>query len=79
VYNDRIIALELKAEPASIVLVQVYMSTSKYQDDQVDEMYNINEVVLEEDTKGETNTSKWETGTVWLVTNHTETLLDHKD
>jgi uncharacterized membrane-anchored protein len=53
------------------------MSTSKYQDDQVDEMYNITEAILEEDRKGETNTSKWETGTVWLVTNHTETLLDH--
>jgi hypothetical protein len=79
VCNDRIIALELKAEPASIVLVQVYMSTSEYQDDQVDEMYNITEAVLEEDKKGETNTPKWETGTVWLVTNPTETLLDHTD
>ena len=54
--NDRIIALELKAEPASISLVQVYMPTSKYQDDQVDETYNITEEILEEERKGETNT-----------------------
>jgi hypothetical protein len=32
------------------------MPTSKYQDDQVDEMYNITEEILEEERKGETNT-----------------------
>ena len=56
--NDRITTLELKAEPASISLVQVYMPTSKYQDDQVDKMYNITEEILEEERKGETNTIK---------------------
>jgi hypothetical protein len=55
------------------------MPTSKYQDDQVEEMYNITEAILEEERKGVTNTSKWETGTVWLMTNHTETLLVHTD
>jgi exonuclease III len=58
VCNDSIIALELKAEPASILLVQVYMPTSKYQDDQVDEMYNITEAILEEERKRRTNIIK---------------------
>jgi len=30
--NDRIIALKLKAEPVSILIMQVYMSTSEYED-----------------------------------------------
>jgi len=58
VCNDRIIVLELKAEPASISFVQVCMPTSKYEDDQVDEMYTKTEEILEEDRKGETNTIK---------------------
>ena len=33
VCSDRIIALWLKAEPVSILLMQVYMQTSKYEDD----------------------------------------------
>jgi len=31
--NDRIIALKLKAEPVSILIMQVYMPTSEYEDD----------------------------------------------
>ena len=35
VCNDRIIALKLKAEPVSILIIQVYMPTSEYEDDEV--------------------------------------------
>ena len=35
VCNDRIIALKLKAEPVSIMIMQVYMPTSEYEDDEV--------------------------------------------
>jgi hypothetical protein len=34
VYSDRIIAVKLKAEPVSILIVQVYMPTSEYEDDE---------------------------------------------
>jgi exonuclease III len=56
VYSDRIIAVKLKAEPVSILIVQVYMPTSDYEDDEVEELYDIIEEILEEDGKGQTNT-----------------------
>jgi exonuclease III len=56
VYSDRIIAVKLKAEPISILIVQVYMTTSEYDDDKVEELYDIIEEILEEDGKGKTNT-----------------------
>jgi exonuclease III len=48
VCNDRIIAINLKAEPVSILIMQVYMPTSEYDDDEVGKLYNTNEI-LEED------------------------------
>jgi exonuclease III len=56
VYSDRLIAVKLKAEPVSILIVQVYMLTSDYEDDEVEELYDIIEEILEDDGKGETNT-----------------------
>jgi exonuclease III len=53
-YSDRLIAVKLKAEPVSIFIVQVYMPTSEYEDDEVEELYDIIEEILEEDGKGET-------------------------
>ena len=35
VCNDRIIAIKFKAEPVSILIMQVYMATSQYEDDEV--------------------------------------------
>jgi hypothetical protein len=32
VYNDRIIAIKLQAEPINILMMQVYMSTSQHED-----------------------------------------------
>jgi len=39
VCNDRIIALKLKAEPVIILIMQVYMATSEYEDDEVEKLY----------------------------------------
>ena len=38
VCNDRIIAINLKAEPVSILIMQVYMPTSEYEDDEVEKL-----------------------------------------
>jgi exonuclease III len=56
VYNDRIIAVKLQAEPINILMMQVYMPTSEHEDDEVEELYDITEKILEEDGKGNTNT-----------------------
>ena len=55
VCNDRIIAIKLKAEPLSILIMQVYMPTSEYEDDEVEKLYDTIEEILEEDGKGDTN------------------------
>ena len=39
VCNDTIIALNLKAEPVSILIMQVYMPISEYEDDEVKKLY----------------------------------------
>jgi hypothetical protein len=36
VCNDRIIALQLKAEPGSILIMQVHRPTSEYEDDEME-------------------------------------------
>ena len=41
VYNDRIIAIKLQAEPINILMIQVYMPTSEHEDDEVEELYDI--------------------------------------
>jgi exonuclease III len=53
--SDRIIAVMLKTEPVSILIVQVYMPTSEYKDDEVEELYDVIEEIVEEDRKGKTN------------------------
>ena len=53
--SDRIIALKLKAEPVSILIMQVYMPTSEYEDDEVEKLYDTIEEILGEDGKGDTN------------------------
>jgi len=50
VYNDRIIAIKLQAEPINISMMQVYMPTLE-QEDEVEELYDIIEEILEEDGK----------------------------
>jgi len=51
----KIIALNLKAEPVSILILQAYMPTSEYEDDEVEKLYDTIEEILEEDGKGDTN------------------------
>jgi diphthamide synthase (EF-2-diphthine--ammonia ligase) len=55
----------------------VYTPTSEYEDDEVEELYDIIEEILEEDGKGETNAIIM--GDVWLEIKHITTLLDHMD
>jgi exonuclease III len=56
VYNDRIIAIKLEAEPINILMIQVYMPTSENEDDEVEELYGVIEEIVEEDGNGNTNT-----------------------
>jgi len=56
VYNDRIIAIKVQAEPINILMIQVYMPTSEHENDEAEELYGIIEEILEEDGKGNTNT-----------------------
>ncbi|PNF24570.1 hypothetical protein B7P43_G05399 [Cryptotermes secundus] len=55
VCNDRIIALKLKAEPVDILIMQVYMPASEYEDDEVEKVYDTIEEILQEDGRGDTN------------------------
>jgi hypothetical protein len=55
VYNDKIIAIKLQAEPINILIMQVYMPTSEHEDDVVEELYGIIGEILEKDGKGNTN------------------------
>ena len=54
VCNDRVIAVKLKAEPVNVLIIQVYMPTSEYEDDEMEKLYDTIEI-LEEDGKGDTN------------------------
>ena len=56
VYNDRIIAIKLQAEPINILIMQVYMPTSEHKHEEVEEFYDIIEKIPEEDGKGNTIT-----------------------
>ena len=46
VCNDRIIAIKLQEEPVNILMMQVYMPTSEYEDDEVEELYHTTEEIL---------------------------------
>jgi len=78
VYNDRIIAIKLQAQPINSLMMQGYMPTSEQEDDEVEELYDVIEKILEEDGKGDTNNIIMGTGIVSLEMNHIGTLLDHK-
>ena len=55
VCNDRIITIKLQAEPVNILIMQVYMPTSEYEDDEEEKFYDTIEEILEEDGKDDTN------------------------
>jgi len=50
--TDRIIAIKVKAEPVNVLIMQVYMPTSVYENDEVEKLYDTMEEILEEDGKG---------------------------
>jgi exonuclease III len=54
--NDRIIPAMLNAEPVNVLIVQMCMPTSDYEDDEMEELYDRIEDVLEEDGKGNATT-----------------------
>jgi exonuclease III len=56
VYDDRIIAIKLQAEPINILMIQVYMPTSEHEDDEDEELYGVIKEILEEYGKGNTKT-----------------------
>jgi hypothetical protein len=45
-HNDGIIALKIKAEPVSILLVKVYMPTLEYKYEELEELYDIINEIL---------------------------------
>ena len=47
--------LLIKAEPVIILIMQVYMATSEYEDDEVEKLYDTIKEILEEDGKVDTN------------------------
>jgi hypothetical protein len=49
VCNDRFIAIKLQAEPINILMMQVYMTTSEHEDNEVEELYGTIEEIFEED------------------------------
>jgi accessory colonization factor AcfC len=53
-YNDRIVAIKLQAEPINILMIQMYMPTSEHE---MEELYGIIEEILVEDGKGNINTT----------------------
>jgi hypothetical protein len=52
VCNDRLIVAKLNTEPVNVLIVQVYMLMSVYEDEEVEELYDRIEDILEEDGKG---------------------------
>jgi exonuclease III len=54
VRNDRLIAGKLNAKPVNVLIVQVYMPTSDYEE--VEELYDRIEGILKEGEEGDTNT-----------------------
>jgi exonuclease III len=56
VCNDRLTAVKLNAELVNVLIVQVYMPMSDYEEEEVEELCNRIEDILEEDGKGDTNT-----------------------
>ncbi|PNF33686.1 hypothetical protein B7P43_G12051 [Cryptotermes secundus] len=77
--NDRIIALKLKAEPVDILIMQVYMPTSEYENDEVEKVYDTTEEILQEDGRGDTNSIILGDWNSTVQMNHIRILLDRMD
>jgi len=55
------------------------MTTSEYEDDEVEKLYDTNEEILEEDGKVVTNSIILGAGLALLEISHIETLLDNTE
>ena len=66
-------------ELVSILIMQVYMPTSEYEDNEVEKLYDTIEEIHEEYGKVTQRTSYWGTGIALLELSHMGTLLDHMD
>ena len=51
VCNDRGVAIKLTAEQVNILIMQVYMPTSEYDDNEMEKLYDTIEEILEEEGK----------------------------
>ena len=79
VCNDRIIALNLKVELVSILIMQVYMPTSEYEDDEVEKLLTQLKKCLRKMEKVTQTASYWGTGIELLEMSYIRTWLDHMD
>ena len=79
VCNDRIIALKLKAELVSILIMQVYMPTLEYEDDEVKICITQLKKFLRKIEKVTQTASYWGNGIALLEMSHIGTLSDHMD
>jgi len=76
VCNDRIIALKLKAEPVSILIMHVYMATSDVKMMKWKNCMTQLKKFLRKMEKVTQTTSYWGTGITLLEMSHIGTLLD---
>jgi len=79
VCNDRIIAPKLKAEPVSLVILQVYMPTSEYEEDKWKSCMTQMKKFLRKMEKVTQTASYWGAGIALLEMSHIGTFLDHMD
>ena len=52
--NDRLLLMKIQAEPAYLVIIQVYMPTSTHEDNEVEEMFEQLDCLIKTE-KGNTN------------------------
>lgn len=46
-YSDRLTAVKIKTKPRDVIILQVYMPTGSYSDDEIEDMYNNIDTVLD--------------------------------
>jgi hypothetical protein len=61
----QIIAIKVKAELVNFLSVQVCTTTSEYEDDEVEDFYDVIEISLKRMEKVRQTSSNWMTATVW--------------
>jgi len=49
--DDRVLMVKLKGKPVDVCIIQVYMSTTKHSEEEVEDMYENIEQLLDDETK----------------------------